>query len=103
MLPYKKCDPTHEFVYVMGPPKKMRPDQIKVDGEIVDIERWLNVIRKDWDIALEGHTVQPSLELETQGKHLTHIKDEGGSSNALRKDVGTQTLLEPESVIATQD
>jgi hypothetical protein len=43
----------------MGPPKKMRPDQIKVDGEIVDIETWLDVISKDWDIAIEGHTVQP--------------------------------------------
>lgn len=44
----------------MGPPKKMRPDQIKVGGEIVDIEKWLDVIRRDWDIALEGHTVLPS-------------------------------------------
>ena len=79
------------------------PNQIKVDGEIVDLEKWLNGIRKDWDIPLEGNTVQPSLELETQEKHQTHIKDKGESSNALRKDTGTQTLLEAESVIATQD
>jgi hypothetical protein len=70
------------------------PNQIKVDGEIVDLEKWPNGIRKDWDIPLEGNTVQPSLELGTQEKHLTHIKDKGESSNVLRKDIRAQTLLE---------
>jgi hypothetical protein len=46
MFAYKKCDPMHEFVYVMDPPGKMRPDQMKVNGETVDIEKWLNVIRR---------------------------------------------------------
>jgi hypothetical protein len=47
MLPYNKSDLAHEFLYVMDPPKKMRPDRIKVDGEIVDIEKWLDVPSKD--------------------------------------------------------
>jgi hypothetical protein len=56
----KKFDLAQEFLYVMGPPKKMRPDRINVDGEIVDYKKWPDIISKDWVIALEGHTVQPS-------------------------------------------
>jgi hypothetical protein len=62
-------------LYVMGPPKKMRPDQIKVDGEIVDIEKWLDVISKDWDIALKGHTVQPSGARDAGETLISKIKE----------------------------
>jgi hypothetical protein len=75
MLLYKKSDPTHEFIYVMGPPKKMRPDQIRVAGEILDIEKWLDVISKDWDIALKGHTVQPSGARDAGETLISKIKE----------------------------
>lgn len=42
----------------------------------------LDIIRRDLDIALEVHTVQPSGAPDA-GETLTHIKDEGESSNAL--------------------
>ena len=71
----KKFDLAQEFLYVMGPPKKMRPDQIRVAGEILDIEKWLDVISKDWDIALKGHTVQPSGARDAGETLISKIKE----------------------------
>jgi tetratricopeptide (TPR) repeat protein len=57
-LPYKKCDPTHQFVTVTGPPKDLDDAKVVIRDSIQDREEWLNSIRKAWGLD-EWHPVTP--------------------------------------------
>jgi tetratricopeptide (TPR) repeat protein len=49
-LSYKICDADHEFVYVVGAPKDLPDDKVKVGSKIRDRAEWLGEIRKKWDL-----------------------------------------------------
>lgn len=71
-LPYKKCDPTHRFVPVTGPPKNLDDAKVVVGDSIRDREEWLNSIRTAWGLN-EWHPASATLEKSptTAGDRVT--------------------------------
>jgi tetratricopeptide (TPR) repeat protein len=62
ILPYKKCDPTHQFVSLTGPPKDLDDTKVVVGDNIRVREEWLNSIRVAWDLD-EWHPTSPTLAI----------------------------------------
>jgi hypothetical protein len=92
-LPYKKCDPTHQFVSATGPPKGLDDAKVVVGGSIRDREEWLNSIRTTWGLD-EWHPVSAtSATSPTADGGFTTI--ETAIENEPTKEIGEQTSKEP--------
>ena len=63
-LLYKKCDPTHQFVAVTGPPKDLDDTKVAIGHSIRDREEWLNSIRKARELE-EWHPTTIASEFAT--------------------------------------
>jgi hypothetical protein len=64
-LPYKKCDPAHQFVAVRGPPKDHDDTKVAIRDSIRDREEWLNSIIKAWELEEEWHPATTASEFAT--------------------------------------
>ncbi len=75
VLPYKKCDPTHHFVSITGPPKDLDDKKVAIGDSIQDREEWLNSIRKAWGLD-EWHppAATPVISQQQQKAGLQRLK-----------------------------